>query len=100
MNDSITTSSSAWIVQRLPHRTEADQGPQREGVHTTTESEQFVWMHYYQRHPLGGADSESNQLCVLQPMKIIFQTTFVLQKFLSLHPRALQLHRIGSLHLL
>jgi len=35
-------------------------------------------LYYYQRHPVGGADTESNQLCVLQQMKIIFQTMFVL----------------------
>ena len=76
MNDSIITSRSAWIVNWPPNRTEADQGSKREGVYTTLESEKFVWT-YYQRHSLGGAHSESNQLCVLRQMKIIFQTTFV-----------------------
>ena len=59
MNDSITTSRSAWKVKWLSNRTEADQGSKREGVYTTLESEEFVWMYYYQRYPLGGADGES-----------------------------------------
>jgi hypothetical protein len=64
---------------KWPHnRTEADQGSKREGVYTALESERFVWTYYYRRHPLGGADSESNHLCELRLMKIIFQTTFVL----------------------
>jgi len=78
MNECIITSCSAWIVNWPPNRTEADQGSKREGVYKMLGSEQFVWMYYYQRHPLGGADSEFNQLCVLWLMKIIFQTTFVL----------------------
>jgi len=61
MNDSIGTSCSAWKVKWLPNRTEADQGTKREGVYISLESEQFVWMYYQQRHPLGGADSESNK---------------------------------------
>ena len=52
MNESTITSYSAWKVKWLPNRTEA-------GVYTL-KSEQFVWTYYYQRHPLGGADSESN----------------------------------------
>lgn len=64
MNESITTSRSAWKVKLPPNRTEADQGSKREGVYTTLESEQqFVWTYHYQRHPLGGADIESNKLC-------------------------------------
>jgi hypothetical protein len=60
MNESITTSRSAWKVKWLPNRTETDQGSKREGViYTMLESEQFMWTYYYQRHPLGGADSES-----------------------------------------
>ena len=61
MNDSIITSCSAWKVQWLSNRTEADQGSKREGVYTTLESEQFMWTYYYQRHHLGGADRESNK---------------------------------------
>jgi hypothetical protein len=53
MNESTITSYSAWKVKWLPNRTEA-------GVYTMLESEQFMWMYHYQRHPLGGADSESN----------------------------------------
>ena len=59
MNDSMTTSRSAWKVMWLSNRTEGDQGSKREGVYTKLESEQFVWMYYYQRYPLGGADGES-----------------------------------------
>jgi hypothetical protein len=59
MNASITTSPSAWKVKWLPNRTEDDQGSKREGVFTVLESEQFMWMYYYQRYPLGGAYSES-----------------------------------------
>ena len=61
MNVSIITSGSAWKVKWPPNRTEADQGSKREGVYITLESEQFMWMYYYQMHPLGGADSESNK---------------------------------------
>jgi len=60
MNESITTSRSAWKVKWLPNRTEADQGSEREGVYTTLESEQFVWTYYYEMHPMVGAESESN----------------------------------------
>jgi hypothetical protein len=51
------TSHSARKVKWVPNRTEGDQGAKREGVYTTSESEEFVWTYYYQRHPLGGADS-------------------------------------------
>jgi len=61
MNESIIISCSAWKVKWLPNRTEADQGPKREGVYKMLESEQFMWTYYHQRHPLGGADSESNK---------------------------------------
>ena len=61
MNASITISRSAWKVKWLSNRTEADQGSKREGVYTTLESEQFMWMYYYQMHPLSGADRESNK---------------------------------------
>jgi hypothetical protein len=54
-----------------PNRTEADQVSNREGVYTTLESEQFVWT-YYHNHPLRGAKSEFNHLCVLWLMEIIF----------------------------
>ena len=81
-NVSITTSRSAWIVKWPPNRTEADQGSKREGVYML---EQFVWT-YYHSHPLRDAKSESNQLCVLCLMKIIFQTTSVLQMFLPYSP--------------
>jgi hypothetical protein len=60
MNEGTITSYSAWKVKWLPNRTEADQGSKTEGVHTTLESEQYVWTYYYKMHPLGGADSESN----------------------------------------
>jgi len=61
MTESIITSRSAWKVKWLSNRTEADQWSKREGVYTTLESEQFMWTYYYQMHPLGGADSESNR---------------------------------------
>ena len=61
MNVRIITSRSAWKVKWLSNRTEADQGSKREGVFTTLESEQFVWMYYYQRYPVGGADGQSNK---------------------------------------
>jgi len=60
MNESITTSCSAWKVKWLPNRTEADQGSNREAAYTMLESEQLMWTYYYQRHPLCCADSESN----------------------------------------
>jgi len=58
MNESITTSRSAWKVKWLPNRTEADQGSKREGVYML-ESEKFMWMYYHQMHPLGGSDISS-----------------------------------------
>jgi hypothetical protein len=58
MNVSIITSCSVWKVKWQANRTEADQGSKREGVYLL-ESEQFMWM-YYQMHPLGGADCDSN----------------------------------------
>jgi len=61
MNDNITTSHSAWKVKWLPNRTESDQGSNGEGVYTMLNSEQFMWTYYYERHPLGGEDSESNK---------------------------------------
>jgi hypothetical protein len=59
MNVSIITSHSAWKVKWMPNRTEADQISKREVAYTLL-SEQFVGTYYYQMHPLGGADSESN----------------------------------------
>jgi hypothetical protein len=93
MNDSIITSRSAWKVKWLPNRTEADQGSKREGAYTL-DSEQFMWTYYYQRHPLGGGDSESNKLCAMA------DESFMLHVFLLLLTRALQLHCVGSLHTL
>jgi len=92
MNDSIITSRYAWKVKWLPNRTQADQGSKREGVYTMLELETFMWTYYYQRHPLGGADSESNKMCATA------DGNCVLQMFLLLFTRALQLHRISSLH--
>ena len=74
MNESTSSSHSAWIVKWLPNRTETGQGSKREGVYTALE--QFVWI-YHQRHPLSGAGSMSNQLHVLWPMKITL-TSFLL----------------------
>jgi hypothetical protein len=71
MNESIITSCSPWKVKRLPNRMEADQGSKREGVYITLESEQFMWMYYYQRHPLGGADSESSKSTKRESSEII-----------------------------
>jgi len=45
MNDTITTSCSAWKVKWLPNRTEADQGLKTEGVYTMLVPQQFVWMY-------------------------------------------------------
>jgi len=98
MNDSIITSHSAWKVKWLPNRTEADLGSKREAVYTTLESEQFMWTYYYQMHPLGGADRESNKLCATAEEN--YFSNFSLQIFLLLLTRAQQLHRTGSLHLL
>jgi hypothetical protein len=61
MNDSIITLRSAWKLKWLSNKTEAEQGSNREGVYTSLKSEQFVLTYYYQLHPLGGADSESNK---------------------------------------
>ena len=91
MNESIITSRK---VKWPPNRTEADQGSKREGVYTMLDSEQFVWTYYYQMHSLGGAGSESNKLCAMA------DENFVLHMFLLLLTRALQLHRVGSLHTL
>jgi len=85
MNDSIITSRSAWIVNWPPNRTEADQGSKREGVYTL-ESEKFVRTYYYQTQLLGGADSDSKQLCVLRLMKIIFKQLLCFRCFFHYSP--------------
>jgi hypothetical protein len=74
MNESIITSHYAWKVKWLPNRTEADQGSNTECVYTTLESEQFMWMYYYQRHPLCGADSESNNSGKEKAVKKLIKT--------------------------
>ena len=74
MNKSITTSRSAWKVNWLPNRTEADQGSKREGVYTTLESKEFMWTYYYQMHSLGGADSESTSPGKEKAVKILIKT--------------------------
>jgi hypothetical protein len=86
MNDSITSSRSAWTVKWPSNKTEADQGSNREVVYTVLESEQFVCKYYYQGNPLCGADSESNQLRVLWLMKINFQTNFCYGCFFHYSP--------------
>jgi len=96
MNVSIITSRSAWKIKWLPNRREADQGSKSDGVYTMLESEQVVWTYYYQMHPLGGADRESNKLCATADDN--YFSKFLLQMFLLLLTRARQLHRIGSLH--
>ena len=70
MNESIIISCSAWKVKWLPNRTEADQGPKREGVYKMLESEQFMWT-YYQLHSLGGGDSKSSKFRNRESSEII-----------------------------
>ena len=70
MNESIT-SRSAWKVKWMPNRTENDQGSKREDVYTTLESEQFMWLYYYQLRPLGGADSKPNKFRKRKSSEII-----------------------------
>jgi len=70
MNESIT-SRSAWKVKWMPNRTENDQGSKREDVYTTLESEQFMWLYYYQLHPLGGVDSKPNKFRKRKSSEII-----------------------------
>jgi hypothetical protein len=65
MNESIITPHSTWRVMRPPNRTEADQVSKREGVYTMLELEQFIWTYYYQRQPLGDANSQSTKLCAM-----------------------------------
>ena len=64
------TSHSARKVNCVPNRTEGDQGFKREGIYTTLESEEFMWTYYYQRHPLGGADSNPTSPVKEKAMKI------------------------------
>lgn len=100
MNESIITSRSAWKVKWPPNRTEIDQGSKREGVYTTLESEQhFVWTYYYQRHPLGGADSESNKLCATADENY-FSNNFCVTdgSFIAHQSTAASLHRKSASH--
>jgi hypothetical protein len=91
MNESTITSRSAWKLKWLPTEQKLTKD-QREGVYTMLESEQFMWTIIIR-----------GILCVVQtasPTKLCATAdeNFVLQMFLLLLTRALQLHCIKRQH--